>query len=447
MDVDDLWTRALGEIELEVTKASYLTFFKKTRISYAKSDGLVTVYCPNTSSAHMLQTRYASLVKHVIESRTGNPVTVLFHVVSIPTDKPAQESPGPLFESRASFEQTIRAKGLNPLYSFDNFAVSETNQMAFAAAQAVADRLGSAYNPLFLWGSVGVGKTHLAQALGQRGIVKNPSLNIIYCTGEEFTNEIIDAIRGKSALSFKRKYRVAHLLIVDDIQFIAGKESVQMEFFHTFNSVVQVGGQVVLTSDQPPSDIQKLERRLRSRFEGGLTIDIGRPNFELRTAILLIKAKERGLDLSIDHAKQLAAHFEDIRALEGALLRFYSESERDPDPLAIISRIVRKPLTEEDAGKKNTNPLKIIDIISSHFHIPAAHLVGKSRKKHIVEARHVLMYILRQELGLTTNKIGELIGGRDHTTIMHGVEKVTSILPKQDRTRQHLTEIRRLLWG
>lgn len=447
MDVDDLWTRALGEIELEVTKASFLTFFKNTRITYAKNEGLVTVFCPNTSSAHMLQTRYASLVKNILETRIQQPVTVSIRV-SAPVQKVRSSEPvGPLFESRASFEQTVRAKGLNPTYSFDNFAVSETNQMAFAAAQAVADRLGTAYNPLFLWGSVGVGKTHLAQALGQRAIVKDPSMTLIFCTGEEFTNEIIDAIRGRTGISFKRKYRSAHLFIVDDIQFIAGKESVQMEFFHTFNSVVQSGGQVVLTSDQPPSDIQKLERRLRSRFEGGLTIDIGRPNFELRTAILLIKAKERGLDLSIDYAKQLAAHFEDIRALEGALLKFFSESERDPDPLSVISKIIRKPLTSDERSKKSADPLKIIDIVASHFNISTSQIVGDSRKKHIAEPRQILMYVLRQELGLTTNKIGELIGGRDHTTIMHGVEKITSLLPKQEIIRQDLTLIRRLLWG
>lgn len=444
MDVDELWKRVLGEIELEVTKAAYISFFKNTRISISSHDNSITVLCPNPGSSHMLQSRYTGLIRARLENRLKTPVSITFRLAALTGQ---QESEGPLFESRSSFDQTIRSHGLNPHYSFDNFAVSESNQMAFAAAQAVAGKLGSAYNPLFLWGSVGVGKTHLAQALGRQALSKNSSIKIIYCTGEEFTSEIIEAIRGRTAATFKRKYRTAKIMIVDDIQFIAGKESVQMEFFHTFNSIVQAGGQVVLTSDQPPNDIDKLEARLRSRFEGGLIVDIGRPNFELRTAILLIKARERNIDISPLIAQQLAAHFEDIRSLEGSLLRFFTEYEQEPDQQKVLNKIVQKPTTSDVGTKKSTDPQKVIEIVASHYNLRVRQLTGISRKRSIAEPRQLIMYLLRHELGLTTNKIGGLLGGRDHTTIIHGVEKISLMIPKNEILRKDLTTFRRLLWG
>lgn len=445
MDVDDLWKRVLGEVELEVTRAVYLTYFRNTRASLSENDNTVTVLCPNPASFQTLQTRYIGLIKSRLEARLKLPVRIRFQVAAAQIKQ--QASPGPLFQQQNITEGVIRTSGLNPHYSFDNFAVSESNQMAFAAARAVASNLATAYNPLFFWGSVGVGKTHLAQSLGRFALEKKPETKLIYCTGEEFTNEIIDAIRRRTAASFKRKYRTANLFIVDDIQFIAGKESVQMEFFHTFNSIVQAGGQVVLTSDLPPGDIKKLEARLSSRFEGGLIVDIGRPNFELLTAILHIKARERGTDLSPDVAQQLAANFENARSLEGSLLRFLSEAEREPDHQKILKRIIRTPQTQEGEAKTKKNPSEVVEIVSSYYGLRVALLKSSGRKRSIAEPRQVAMYLLRHDLGLSQSNIGEILGGRDHTTVIHGVEKITRLLPKNEKLRGDLVSLRRLISG
>lgn len=440
MDVDDLWTNILGEIELEVSRANFASFFKGTKLSYNTSTKTATIVCPNSASSIMLQNRFSPLIKHQLEKRLLVPVSL---EVSVSSTRTTPLDPGPLFTSTSNTDSKVRQSGLNPQYAFDNFAVSETNQMAFAAANAVSSKLASAYNPLFLWGSTGVGKTHLMQAIGRASLVKDPNISVIYCTGEDFTNDIIEAIRARTTTAFKRRFRSVSLLLIDDIQFIAGRESVQMEFFHTFNSILQSGGQIVLTSDMPPSNIPKLESRLRSRFEGGLTIDISPPNFELRTAILLIKARERGSDISLEIAKQLAANIEDVRALEGTLLRFLTEQQHDFDTTKIISKLVG---SSKISSAQKKSPQKVLDLVAGEFDLKTSQLVGKSRKKHIVLARHLLMFVLRQELGMSLEEVGMFLGGRDHTTIMHGVEKVATTLPKQEPVRNHLTTIRRLLW-
>lgn len=439
MDVDTLWTNILGEIELEVSRAHFATFFRGTFLSFSPKDNRAVIFCPNPASSLMLQNRFFPLIKNHLEKKLLTPVQLEFQVSA--KNLPLTEA-GPLFTSSVSAESLVRESGLSTQYTFDNFAVSETNQMAFAASQAVANKPSSAYNPLFLWGSTGVGKTHLMQAIGRQILVKKRDTKLIYCTAEEFTNEIIEAIRARTTTAFKRRYRTVTLLMVDDIQFIAGRESVQMEFFHTFNSILQVGGQVILTSDKPPSEINKLEARLRSRFEGGLIIDISPPNFELRTAILLIKARERGISMPIDTAKQLAASVEDIRALEGMLLRYMSEQEHEFDTSKIVAKLLNGSPTPD---KKRVSPHKVIEVIAGHFDVKTSQLVGKSRKKQIVVPRHLLMFVLRQELGLPYEEIGALLGGRDHTTVMHGVEKVAALLPKQEIVRKNLTAVRRLL--
>ena len=236
-------------------------------------------------------------------------------------------------------------------------------------------------------------------------------------------------------------------MVVDDIQFIAGRESVQMEFFHTFNAVLQAGGQVVLASDKPPTNIEKLETRLRSRFEGGLIVDISPPNFELRTAILLIKAADRGVTMSIDVAKAIAASFESARALEGALLRFVSEQETEQDVNKILSKLLNQRVVLAQHNKKNTEPMKVVEVVASYFDIKVSALAGPGRKKQLARPRQLLMYFLRQELGLPFEEIGSLLGGRDHSTIIHGVDKITALLPKEEAIRSHLTQVRRLIWG
>lgn len=444
MDVDALWTNILGEIELEVSHGHYSSFFRNTRLSLSPKDNAATILCPHGVAANMLQTRFSGLIRNHLEQKLQAPVKLGFKIASpvVQAETNTNKDVGPLFTSIASFESVLRQGGLKPDYTFDNFAVSETNHMAYAACKAVAAKPGASYNPLFLWGPTGVGKTHLMQATGRQVLVKKHDIKLIYCTAEEFTNEIIEAIRTRSTSAFKRKYRTVSLFMIDDIQFIAGRETVQMEFFHTFNSVIQAGGQVILTSDKPPSNIDKLEARLRSRFEGGLSIDISSPNFELRTAILITKARERGVTLPTNIVHQMAAAVEDVRALEGLLLRFISEQEHEYDMDKIISRLLKNPVQTD---RKKVSPHKIIDVVAGFFDVKLSQLAGTSRKKQIVGPRHLLMFMLRQELGMPYNEIGALLGGRDHTTILHGFEKISHLLPKQEKLRATISQIRNLL--
>jgi chromosomal replication initiator protein len=333
-------------------------------------------------------------------------------------------------------------------FTFENFAVSSTNQMAHAAAIAVSKALGKAYNPLFLYGGVGVGKTHLMQAVAHEVLKKNPRLKVICCTGEEFTNEIVNAIRKKTTQEFKQKFRTTKLLMVDDIQFIAGKDRAQEEFFHTFNSVWRAGGQIILTSDRRPEEISKLEDRLRSRFEGGLTIDIQPPDFELRTAILLIKAQQRKFNLPMDIAQLIASNITSTRKLEGFLTRIMTEAITRKEPLTVelVSAIIGKS-NGAVISQRLVKPKEVISAVANHFEIKIADLTGERRQKIIVVPRQVLMYLLRTELKIQLVEIGRLLGGRDHSTIIHGVEKITHSLPTSEQLRVDIAGIKQRLYG
>lgn len=310
-------------------------------------------------------------------------------------------------------------------FTFDTFAVSGSNEMAHAAAQAVAKQPGQIYNPLFLWGNVGVGKTHIMQAIGNVILRENPDTPLLYCMGEEFLNEIIASIRTKRTMDFKEKYRNLKVLLIDDIQFIAGKDTAQEEFFHTFNAITRSGGQVIMTSDRPPYDIHPLEERLRSRFEAGLTVDIQQPTFELRTAILLIKSQKRGLELPMEIAQMIAAEVDSARKLEGVISKLHSTLFLTNQPLS--KEMVRSVLGDGARpvlSKKKVKPGHILRAVTSHFHVSPNTLRSGSRKKEYVVARHVAMYLLKTELDLPYTEIGSSFGGRDHTSVMHAVSKI-----------------------
>jgi chromosomal replication initiator protein len=310
-------------------------------------------------------------------------------------------------------------------FSFDTFAVSGSNEMAHAAAQAVAKQPGQIYNPLFLWGNVGVGKTHIMQAIGNVILKTNPDTPLLYCMGEEFLNEIISAIRTKRTMEFKEKYRNLKVLLIDDIQFIAGKDTAQEEFFHTFNAITRAGGQVIMTSDRPPYDIHPLEERLRSRFEAGLTVDIQQPTFELRTAILLIKSQKRGMELPMEIAQMIASEVESARKLEGVLSKLHSTLFLTNQPLS--KDLVRSVLGNESrpvVSRKKVKPGHIVRAVTSHYHVSPNTLRSGSRKKEYVLARHVAMYLLKSELDLPYTEIGSAFGGRDHSSVMHAVQKI-----------------------
>jgi chromosomal replication initiator protein len=285
------------------------------------------------------------------------------------------------------------------------------------------------------------------QAIGHEVLKQNSQTKIIYCMGEEFTNEIINAIRAKNTDIFKRKYRTARVLLIDDVQFIAGKTTVQEEFFHTFNTLQREGGQIVLTSDRPPEEIAKLEDRLRSRFEAGLIIDIPKPDFELRAAILLIKAKQRGMDLPMDITQTIAANIDSIRKMEGFLVRLTTEVETKKIPLTVelVNSLLGKSIEENGRPRKQLKPKQIMEVVAEYFNLKIAELKSPTRLKNIALPRQILMYLLRTELGIPLMEVGELLGGRDHTTIIHGVEKITNLLSINEDLRVDISGIRQKL--
>ncbi len=343
-------------------------------------------------------------------------------------------------------EAIARKIGLRTDYTFTTFAVSTTNEMAHAAATAVSNRPGQSYNPLFLYGGVGVGKTHLMHAIGNNILHNNPNVQIIYCTGEEFTNEIVQAIQTKKAGHFKRKYRNADVLLIDDVQFIAGKNAVQEEFFHTFNALTQQQSQIVLTSDRPPHEITLLEDRLRSRFEAGLMIDIQQPSFELRTAILLVKAKATNLNIPMELAKTIASQVESARKIEGIITSIRSEVELKRREITdeLIADILRVEV-QDRRPKIKAAPADVIKTVANHYRLKQTAIKGKRRVKSLVMARHIAMYLLKTELDLPLTEIGKWFSNRDHTTVLHAVNKIDEEMSKNDLIQRDISALRMTL--
>jgi len=457
MEPNTIWKAVLAELELSVSKATYQTHFARSEL-LALKDGVATVGLNNPLVRTMVETRYYSLVKSVLDHHTNANISIVFVVTTkkrVLSDKEA----GPLFSQstvespRSDVAGAAKRMHIRPEFTFETFAVSTTNQIAYAAASAVAKSPGSAYNPLFFYGGVGVGKTHLMHAVANALLSKKPTSRIVYCAGEEFLNDIIEAIQTKSVRLFKQRYRSAELLLVDDVQFIAGKQTAQEEFFHTFNAVLREGGQVLLTSDRSPAEISRLEDRLRSRFEGGLMVDISPPDFELRAAIVNIKSHAIGLELSIDASRVIAANLTDTRAIEGFLKRLTTEvsthkTELTPDAITtLLSARGSSPSAAVPSLKRRVNPQEILDAVSTYYDLKPTALKGIKRNRPIARPRQLVMYLCKVELGLTLDDIGGLLGGRDHTTIMHGVDTITNELPTNERLREAVVGIKKKLWG
>jgi chromosomal replication initiator protein len=422
-DPEALWKKVLGEIQTEVSGANFLTLFKNTSL-ISLEDSVATIAAPSTMVIDLLNKRFYQIIKTVLDKQTGYDTKIIF-VPKQPVQKNKTEA-GPLF----AFSDKPKAVGHLPRiradYTFQTYAVSGSNQLAFVSANTVSKKPGEAYNPLFIYGPVGVGKTHLMQAVANEVYKKTPDKKILYITSEEFTNEVVEAIRTNDTARMKRKFRNLDLLMIDDIQFIAGKEKVQEELFHTFNILVDNSAQIILTSDRPPSEIQKVEKRLISRFSGGLTVDIDSPDFELRCAILLTKAKKFNIDLPIDTAKIIADKTEDTRALEGLLMRVITEAtSRQQDPTPELAKVA---LDGNQGIKRNAHPDEVIRILCEFYSVKPTQLKGSKRDAGLVRARQACMYVLKKDFGLTYSEIGNLLGGRDHTTVMHGVEKIEAML-------------------
>ena len=351
----------------------------------------------------------------------------------------------PLLSFEPSIEDIFVKSGLNKKYNFDNFAVSTSNQVAYAASQAVVKNPGSAYNPLFLYGGVGVGKTHIAQSIAKKILEEDRNKRVYFCPGDNFTNELIESIREKATGRFRKKYRYLNLLIVDDIQFIAGKNAVQEEFFHTLNAIASSGGQIILTSDRPPSAIKNLEDRLHSRFLGGLTVDIQPPDFELRSAILLIKAKEKGIDIDIEAVKVIAERTTDCRGLEGALLSVYAKilGTKEKIDLEAVEMFFSQNNREK---KKRINPSEVIKTVCSFYNIKQSHLKSPSRAASIAFYRQITMYLLEKELGLTLVEVAGMVNRKDHTTALHAKQKIGNLILRDPNLKKEIDIITQSLF-
>lgn len=432
INLEKLWKKVLAEIQTEVSGANFLTLFRNTSL-LSLEDSVATIAAPSTIVIDLLNKRFYDLIKAAMDKQTKTDTKIIFvPKAPIATTKDA----GPLFSDVPKQKVVGHLPRIRSDYTFQNFAVSGSNQLAFVSSTTVAKKLGTAYNPLFIYGPVGVGKTHLMHAVANEIYQANPDKKILYITSEEFTNEVVEAIRGNNTAQMKRKFRVLDLLMIDDIQFVAGKERVQEELFHTFNILVDNTSQIILSSDRPPQEIKKVEQRLLSRFSGGLTVDIESPDFELRCAILLTKAKKFNFDLDIETAKVIAEKTKDTRELEGLLLRVMTEasagdSGANPDMAA-------KALKNNAGIKRAFYPEEAMKSICEFYEIKPTQLKGAKRDARLVRARQVCMYVLKTEGGLTYSEIGNLLGGRDHTTIMHGVDKIDGLLKTNAYTEEAL---------
>ena len=450
LDKKTLWADVLASIRVSVSPAIFSTWFSQTHLASLtrmKERFVTEIGCNSAFIKNTIEARYFGLIQDTLTKSLSTPCDLSFIVKANPIrTSPDQETATPLFtkskNETENFLNTLSRAKIRPGYSFENFAVSSANQMAHAAAEAVAQHPGTAYNPLFIWGGVGVGKTHLMLAVGSAAIRKNQDLKILFCTGESFTNDIIEGIRNKTTPTFRNKYRKLTLLLIDDIQFIAGKDTAQEEFFHTFNAVVSSGGQIILTSDRPPGEIARFEERLKSRFEAGLIVDIAPPDFELRCAITQIKARERGLPLAMEQAQMIAANLDSARKIEGALIKLMTliGPKRAEITNEQIESILGKGI-ETNGKVVKKSPAEIIDIICHYYRIGKRSLLGDSRTRPLARPRQVLMYLLRTELGLPLEETGRLVG-RDHTTVMHAVEKITQLAMTDVQIREDISKLK-----
>ena len=459
MQADVLWSSIQSELEVNLSPGNFTTWIAPIKLLTLKSinnkkNFLLEIGCPSIFHKNEVSKRYLGQIQAMAEKKLKKKCEVQLTIkrelkkikesavdddlFSIDADKLVQQA----------YQQAVSKAGLTPGLTFKNFAVSTSNEVAHAAAKTVTKKPGQVYHLIFFYGGVGVGKTHLMQAVGHEILNKNPDSLVVYCTGEEFTNEIIEAIRNKTTPQFRQKYRRSRVLLLDDVQFIGGKEAVQEEFFHTFNAVHKEGGQIVLTSDRLPDEITGLEDRLRSRFEGGLTVDIQPPGFELRTAILLIKAQQKGLQLPMAVAQVIAANVESTRKLEGVLMRLTNEIQARKEPLTeeLAMALLGKINGEAADLKKRVSPRQIVDEVSKYYQIKVSDFKGNRRLKVIALPRQIVMYLLRKELRMSLKNVGNLLGGRDHTTIMYGQEKISKLLPESEQLRLDITTIRQRLY-
>ncbi|WP_026584873.1 chromosomal replication initiator protein DnaA [Bacillus sp. J33] len=444
-NIADLWNNTLANIEKKISKPSFDTWLKSTKAHALQGDTLV-IKAPNEFARDWLEERYSQLISGILYDITGEELGVKF---IIPQNQSEEEVdlPLPPKKKKAEDEQPeLPLTMLNPKYTFDTFVIGSGNRFAHAASLAVAEAPAKAYNPLFIYGGVGLGKTHLMHAIGHYVLDHNPSAKVVYLSSEKFTNEFINSIRDNKAGDFRNKYRNVDVLLIDDIQFLAGKEQTQEEFFHTFNTLHEESKQIIISSDRPPKEIPTLEDRLRSRFEWGLITDITPPDLETRIAILRKKAKAEGLDIPNEVMLYIANQIDsNIRELEGALIRVVAYSSLiNKDINADLAAEALKDIIPSSKPKVITIH-EIQRVVGEHFNVKLEDFKAKKRTKSVAFPRQIAMYLSRELTDFSLPKIGEEFGGRDHTTVIHAHEKISKLLQSDSQFEKQIKEINEML--
>ncbi len=464
MDAKQVWRAALGELQVSLSPANFETWLKETAL-VAVDDNRFTVAVPNGFAKDWLETRYRSLISQTLARVVGYSVQVDFEVREGLTPPPADsvdQAPASASSDGAASPSTQHVRlepgrvgspegssaSLNQRYTFRNFIVGSANRLAHAASLSVAERPGHAYNPLFLYGGVGLGKTHLMHAIGNQVLARFPRKRVVYATSEKFTNEFITSIQQGKIDDFRNRYRRIDLLLIDDIQFIADKERTQEEFFHTFNAIHEDGKQIVLSSDRPPKLITTLEERLRSRFEWGLIADLTAPDLETRIAILRAKAEEQSVHIGADVLEFIARKvISNIRELEGALNRIVAYANMGGMPIsielaqAVLSNVLYNP------KRRLVTPERIVQAVSDYYSVELDALKGQKRDRAIVTPRQIAMYLMRAETDVSLLRIGQELGGRDHSTVLHACDKIDRETQENEELRRDLAAVRELIYS
>lgn len=452
---DEVWQAVLGEIELTISRGSFVTWFKRTRLLKC-TDNQVVIGVGTIFIKQQMEKRYNDLIRETLAKNGVNPGNIEYRIhasADQQTEKKddttvlvQQPQPSHTISTTNSLAGTPSKPALVESNTFENFVVGPGNELAYTACQTVASDPGGRYNPLYIYGGVGIGKTHLIQAVGNALVAKDPRTRVVYISSEQFVREFVDALRFKRAHEFANRYRSADVLIIDDIQFFAGKDKIQEEFFHTFNALHQANKQILISSDKAPRDIPLLEERLQSRFAWGMTIDMQMPEFETRCAIVQTKASQHGFELDEDVVSFLATAFPfSLRDLEGGINRLlaFCEMRGVAPSLSVATSIIGKG----HARPKHISPKNVIEKTAKYFQVPLEDILSSKRDKDIVVPRQVAMYMLREELHMSFPKIAQELGRKDHTTAMHSVEKISREIGLDNTIKSAVTGIKERLYA
>jgi len=457
MEEQKIWQATLGELELTLSRANFTTWFKNTFISgYNENEDEIIIGVPNTFTKAWLEKKYHSAILKALQKITNNKIKNIIYRVEARAKKQNNIQQKAKTEKKETTPETVSQAqpntinefGLNPQYTFQSFVIGKTNELAQAASVAVSQKPGNVYNPLFIYGGVGLGKTHLVQAIGNKILKEGGGKKVLYVSCEKFTNDFIRSISNNRADRFKDTYRSVDVLLIDDIQFLAGKEGTQEAFFHTFNDLHQANKQVVITSDRPPKAIPALENRLVSRFEWGMIADISSPDLETRSAILKSKCQEKNCRLDDEIINFIATNIQNnVRELEGALnkiIAYHQLNGSEPSMenvkkvLATISSVQRK---------SSITPKQIISLIAEFYDIKIEDILGSCRKKNLALPRQIVMYLMREELNSSFPSIGQEIGNRDHTTAMHAHLKISNLVEEDEKINQDVKLIKEKIYN